>query len=296
MIDQAALAFLSIQFAAQPTLNQLFVPKNAIPTACVMMTELLKIGIAAIILLSSQSGRQSLVQWRFYDCLYYAGIPAASYAIQNLLIFTAYNNLDGLIFNLINQAKLLTTALLAYFILGSTQSPRQVLALVFLFTSAVIAVSSDQSTAAAGDRTVGLVAIISGTCLSGFGAVMSERAVCASNRNSLLFSAELGLIGLASLIALSAWSGELNKILEIGIWSAGPGSLAGMIPGVSQALGGLVIGYVTKTSGSVKKGLSVIVGLILTASLNSATLVMWGVAIPLAALGIWLHSSKIHKD
>ena len=297
MIDQVALVFLSLQFAAQPTLNKLFNPKNAIPTASVIFTEILKMIIAVSLLLSSKPGRVALRKWRFFDCLYYAGIPATSYAIQNILIYTAYQNIDGLTFNLINQAKLLTTAVIAFLILGQRQTTRQMIALTCLFTSAVLAVSSGESTnQVEGNRVVGLVAVITGTCLSGFGAVMSERAVRISNRNSLLFSAELGLIGLVFLTCSSLWNGEWSSIQAAGgIWLEGPGSLRGLIPGVTQALGGLVIGHVTKHSGSVKKGLAVIVGLLLTAALSSADLLMWGVAIPLAAVGIWLHSSKIHK-
>ncbi|CAE7785766.1 unnamed protein product [Symbiodinium pilosum] len=52
-----------------------------------------------------------------------AGVPSLTYLLQNLCIQAAYQKLDGLVFNILNQTKMLFTALFVYLILGRRQSP-----------------------------------------------------------------------------------------------------------------------------------------------------------------------------
>jgi UDP-sugar transporter A1/2/3 len=170
--------------------------------------------------------------------------------------------------------------------------------------SAVVAVSSDHigerksmhaDISSSMNKSLGLLAVVIATFLSGFGSVLSERAVTVLKRPALLFSAELALMGVVFLLVASFFSGELSEIDKAGgIWTAGPGSILGLVPNLSHALGGILVGQVTKRSGSVKKGFAIIAGLLLTAALNSASQnfsLIWLVALPLAGLGIWLHST-----
>ncbi len=302
-MDSLSLGVLAVQFAIQPSLNSYFYASDSVPSACIFFTESMKASISLFILVCSGAGRVSIKSWRLSDCLYLAGVPAASYAVQNIFIFSAYRHLDGLTFNLVNQTKLLATALLAYLILGKRQSQTQIIALFLLCISAVVAIHTGTSFPSGdteSNRLLGLVSITLATLLSGLGGVLSERAVTSSNRDSFLYSAELALMGLMTLSLAAALNGDIEKIsAKGGLWSAGPGSLLGLVPSLSQAISGLIVGYVTKRCGSVKKGFAVIAGLLLTALLNSngdKQLAIWGIALPLAGLGIWLHSSPFLKS
>lgn len=67
-----------------------------------------------------------------------AGIPASLYCIQNLATLMAYQNLEPLTFNVLNQTKTLSAALCCYFVMGKVQSSVQVVALLLLFFSACV--------------------------------------------------------------------------------------------------------------------------------------------------------------
>lgn len=67
-----------------------------------------------------------------------AALPAVLYTVQNTAALTAYQTLDGVTFNVLNQTKTLSAALCCYLIIGRKQSKRQVLALLLLFVSALI--------------------------------------------------------------------------------------------------------------------------------------------------------------
>jgi UDP-sugar transporter A1/2/3 len=53
------------------------------------------------------------------------GIPACVYAAQNVMIQLAYQNLGSLTFNLVNQTKMLFTALMVWTFIGKKQSKQQ---------------------------------------------------------------------------------------------------------------------------------------------------------------------------
>jgi solute carrier family 35 (UDP-sugar transporter), member A1/2/3 len=65
-------------------------------------------------------------------------LPAALYAIQNIAALTAYQNLDALTFNVLNQTKTLSAAICLYFILGQRQSILQSISLLLLLVAALI--------------------------------------------------------------------------------------------------------------------------------------------------------------
>ena len=76
--------------------------------------------------------------WTVSDWIQVAGIPAALYAIQNVASLKAYQNLDALTFNVLNQTKTLSAALCCYLIMGKRQSKLQVVALLLLLLAALV--------------------------------------------------------------------------------------------------------------------------------------------------------------
>lgn len=62
-------------------------------------------------------------EWSFSDSLKASASPAAIYALQNTLLQLSYRNLDSLTFSLLNQTKLVFTAMFMFLFLGYITSP-----------------------------------------------------------------------------------------------------------------------------------------------------------------------------
>lgn len=60
---------------------------------------------------------KALREWTLIGSLSASGLPAAIYALQNSLLQISYRNLDSLTFSMLNQTKLIFTALFTYMIL-----------------------------------------------------------------------------------------------------------------------------------------------------------------------------------
>mmetsp|Transcript_10934 Transcript_10934/g.19965 ORF Transcript_10934/g.19965 Transcript_10934/m.19965 type:complete len:421 (-) Transcript_10934:292-1554(-) len=107
-----------------------------------------------------------------------AGI-AAIYTVQKNLTYLAISNLDAVMFQMTYQAKILTTALFSVVLLKRKLSCQQIQGL-FILTLAVILVQLDKVDAKLSEshqeqrRWVGLLAVFSACCTSGFGGVYFE--------------------------------------------------------------------------------------------------------------------------
>jgi hypothetical protein len=89
------VSLLVVQFGLQPFLTREYISFNSIKSSIVIIVELLKFTICLIVLCSSAKGQETLLNWKFSESLKLAGLPALSYAIQNLCVHTAYQHLDG---------------------------------------------------------------------------------------------------------------------------------------------------------------------------------------------------------
>lgn len=78
------------------------------------------------------------IDWSIETWLSVALVPAALYAIQNIAALTAYQNLDALTFNVLNQTKTLSAAICLYFVMGRRQSVLQAVSLMMLLVSALV--------------------------------------------------------------------------------------------------------------------------------------------------------------
>ncbi|KAI8907093.1 nucleotide-sugar transporter-domain-containing protein [Powellomyces hirtus] len=151
---------------------------------------------------SSQSNTLALLQ-SHWNAVFNRGdlvaltIPTFLYMVQNALNFTAVSHLPAVLFQTVNQTKILTTAVFTVLLLNRGPSPRQWVALCILVAGVVVAEShasaatspaSDanavSAAAAAAEITTGLVAAVAATCLSGFTGVYLERFL-KSNASSL---------------------------------------------------------------------------------------------------------------
>lgn len=237
----------------------------------------------------------------------HAMIPGWIYVLQNYCTLIAYQNLPPFTFNVLNQTKTLSAALCCYFVIGKPQSKFQVVSLLLLLLSAlvieeVIPMTTKQDISNADSKEPffdrrrhlisGVIPVLLASFLSGLAGALAQRSVQTTCRNAYLFTMELSVASCLFLIlSLILNSPDGRQIANQGFfhgWSS-----TTVIPVFTKALGGVVVGLVTKHAGAVRKGFALIFGLLLSGILQSkeegitSEQVFEGL---LAAISLWMHS------
>jgi len=277
-------------------------------TSLVLAAESVKIigCLAAFQFRKDSGGWAAFRGWNLRGSLVAAGLPSVTYVFQNYCVQIAYQNLDGVVFNVLNQSKILFTAIFVFLIAGRRQSPPQIVALV-LVTCAGILVSmpkADETAALSRENQdrqgLGVMCALAAAALSGVGSGITEWALRNGNRNNYLLSLELAAMGLIVILG-----GLLTGVTADGaVWRTEGlftrWRFVTVVPVMAQGLSGILVGIVTKISGGVRKVLATICGLILTCFIQQ--LVYGGypsfsviLAVPLVASGVYLHATNPPK-
>lgn len=271
------LVLLAAQFGLQPLLAKRLLPRGALASVILLSSNTMKIFISASVLLlgSTKEELKAIARsWTFRDSTLKAGLPSALFAGQGWLLQVGQTHLDSLTFNLLNQTKTLSAALICYLLLGRRQSAIQCFALFLLFLSALL-LSKKRSTSVddlmpRDERFwLGVVPVLVAVVSSGLTAALTQRALKgAFGRNTWLYSMEISVWGSFFLIC-----GQLVQHLALEGPSISGGWLAASFQGWSaqcilpistQACGGILVGLVTKYSDAVKKGFALVAGIVLT--------------------------------
>lgn len=219
--------------------------------------------------------------WNVPTWISVAGIPAALYALQNISALKAYQNLDALTFNVLNQTKTLSAAVCCYFVMGRPQSLVQSGSLVLLLVSALVIEGilplpgSNNNAMLSWNKgggpqwetkhlVHGVFPIMLASILSGLAGALSQKNLqkAGGGRDAYLFSMELCVASVIILSASLVVSPDGRQLLEQGFWSGWTPKT--LIPIFVNACGGIVVGLVTKYAGSVRKGFALIFGLVLS--------------------------------
>jgi UDP-sugar transporter A1/2/3 len=128
--------------------------------------------------------------WRLRDSLAMAGFPALIYSVQNVLAQVAYQNLDGVTFNVINQTKTIFAAICLYFVMGQRQSIMQCASLVALFgmhllaapiangpAASLVLSTQDAQSARVNSFELGIVPVFAASVLSGLAQALSQKCL-----------------------------------------------------------------------------------------------------------------------
>ena len=201
------MALLALQFGLQPLFAKKYISPEADKVSLVLLCELAKIVVAAVLLVTEGGGegRSAMRSWRLGDSLASGAVPAAIYAVQNVCIQVGYQNLSGLLFNLLNQTKILFTAVMVYAFMGRVQSGPQVASLLLVLCVGVVlslpeggvgsifggADDSDDSddSGGGGDFWLGIVPTLAASLLSGVASGWSQRVMQGkARRHAYLFS------------------------------------------------------------------------------------------------------------
>lgn len=283
-IGYAAMALLAVQFGLQPILYKEFASGVKNSSVLVIACETCKLVLAALTLASSGALARVAKSWTLRESLAASGLPACTYAVQNVLIQVAYQHLPSIVFNLLNQTKLLWSALFIHLLIGTKYSLAQCFSMLTLLGAAMLlSLSKDSSKgddAAAPPMSVefGLVPVLLASMLSGLGAAITQRSMQQHKRDAALVTMELSLYGSLFLMMPAIWSTitktpndqspAVNALKSLDAVFEGCDAYT-LIPVVSNALGGLLVGTVTKYVGGVLKSFALICGIAFTAFVES---------------------------
>lgn len=225
----------------------------------------------------------------------------------------AYQNLDALTFNVLNQTKTLSAALCCYLVMGRKQSIVQVFSLFLLLLAALIMerlVTLESLFSSGGVAievpewgskhwTHGVAPVMLASFISGLSGALSQKFLQAQGggRNPYLFSMELCAASILILSGSLLFSADGQKIAEQGFW--GGWTLATFIPILTNSIGGITVGLVIKYAGSVRKGFALIFGIFLSGVVQTLVADVGvtqeqAVGGILAAVSLWIHATNPH--
>ena len=296
------MGLLALQFGMQPSLTRQYTPSGINRSTVILVQEVMKFGLAAAMLrLSSTNAQLSALysKWSIAQWLQVAGVPAGLYAVQNVAALTAYQHLDALTFNVLNQTKTLSAALCCYVVMGRQQSLLQIVALLLLLVSALVmegvvplpallgGPDATPSTTTTSDSPVeepyewgakhvthGVAPILLASFISGLAGALSQKNLqsAGGGRNPYQFSMELCaasavMLGLKLLTSSSSSESsssatDTTSTTSSSMWEGW--TYTTLIPIATNAAGGIVVGLVTKYAGSVRKGFALIFGILLS--------------------------------
>ncbi|KAF0766845.1 hypothetical protein AaE_002893 [Aphanomyces astaci] len=279
------LVLLALQIGIQPELMKWYAKDATNVSLRITVIGILKILVALVPLVWTGEWRCEFSSWSSRVALRTTVLPALIYSVQDYLNQTAVVILDGVTYNVLNQTKIIWTALLVYVMLGQKQSSVQVVALVVLVASAVlIAVgghSHDGSQAKSSIeddvlRVTGMGRAAIAAVLSAFAGTIIQKALQKEARNAYMVTLELSAINIACCV----WSNVANRITSSSTSHQDEGGAAAaslwtgwtfmtFVTLLVQALGGVLVGFVIKYSGNIKKSFAVVGGLLLTAACES---------------------------
>ncbi|TYZ62424.1 hypothetical protein PybrP1_008666 [[Pythium] brassicae (nom. inval.)] len=298
----ALLGVLSVQIGFQPLLMGWYAKEATNVSLRVGVIEAMKLCMALLPLLARGELCPEIKKWSFHTAMQTTAAPALIYVLQNYLNQSAVVVLDGVTFNILNQTKIIWTAVLVYFMLQRYQSRQQIVALTILCAAAVLMTTSSASSSTSAlpqepdDKSRGLsdAAFFTGAYQALIAAILSalagtiiQRALQSQKRNAYVVTVELSVLGELTILLWSLTSGvglvsKPNASADVhGLAphnSSGHDSSVGIWDGwtlltcfalLCQATGGVVVGFVIKYCGNVEKSFAVVFGMIITALLEN---------------------------
>lgn len=280
------MMLLALQYALQPRLSKKFIPPMADKQKVALVEEVVKTGMAAAIFFSKPAAvvQSALSDWSLSSSLAVAGLPAALYAMQGVLQYTSHQHLDPVTFNGLSQTKTLSAALCCWLVMGSVQSPLQIVALVVLMAAALIFQGhypkKTLTTGLPSPTTsppewwfLGVVPCLGAAMLSGLAGALSQKGLQLtgiSGRDPFLYTMEISFYSAVVLVAnmlrgsnpTSSEEKTKNVTTSSIRWSVA------LIPIIFKAAGGVVTALVHKYAGSVAKGFALLFGLVLSGGLQ----------------------------
>lgn len=220
------------------------------------------------------------------------------YAIQNNLLFYALANLSAIMYQVLYQLKILTTAVFFVFMMGRSLTWAKWISLGLL-TVGVILANLAQITEKASEHRVekdnnfgGIIAVLAACVSSGFAGVYLEKVLKTTKQDIWIRNIQLGTYG--GLLALAGALYYETDIWERGFF-VGYDYVTWIVISL-HAVGGLVIAAIVKYADNVVKTLAasftIITSAILSLALFGITLAptFW-LSVAIVCFALWLYNS-----
>lgn len=267
------MILLSFQYGAQPLLSKRFSGKQVIVSSAVITCEWAKVGFAMIFMAWDGTLWTLGKDWTLSGALIASGLPAALYALQNTLLQLGYRYLDSLTFSMLNQSKLLFTALFMFLILRHRQSSYQIGALMLLLVAALLLCVGESSSRGSSPKgahgeaiLLGVLPVLVASVISGLASTLCQWASQVKRRSSYLMTVEMSAIGTLCLLVSMLWSPDGQSIRKHGFFYGW--NFYTFVPVFTNAIGGILVGLVTTSAGGVRKGFVIVTALLVTALLQ----------------------------
>ena len=106
------LSLLSIQVGINPIMMKWYAKETSSVALKVMVIEIMKVVVAVSMLISQGEFITEMKNWSFSLAIKTTLLPSIIYLVQNYLNQTAVVILDGVTFNILNQTKIIWTAIM----------------------------------------------------------------------------------------------------------------------------------------------------------------------------------------
>ncbi|KAL9951361.1 hypothetical protein ACROYT_G044012 [Oculina patagonica] len=195
-------------------------------------------------------------------------VPSGLYTIQNNLLYVALSNLDAATYQVTYQLKILTTALFSVCMLHKKLGILKWISLLLLMLGVTLVQwhpdvpkeNSSKKDSVSG-KFVGLVAVLTACCSSGFAGVYFEKILKGTKASIWMRNIQLGSFGVIfGLIAVFVNDGnavESNGFLQ------GYNRVTWIVISL-QAFGGLVVAAVVKYADNILKGFATSVSIVVS--------------------------------
>lgn len=271
-IDTLLVLLLAIQVALQPILLRYYAIQNGVSCnkfGVIFGQESMKSLLCLLVLFIGDEWRKEWSKFSLRESIKIGGVLSVLYVIQHFLMQIGYQYLSPTKFNIINQTKTFWTALFLYFKMQKKQSSHQILALIVLVAcSFLLAHQNDRS----GPSTLinesgipyGIIVCLIAAFLSAYSGIFAQIQLQTYDRNTYLFSGELGIYMSLVIIGISLLPIETDP----NPWCGGPI----IIPVFTNAVGAILVGLLLKYSSGESKGFALAIGIALTGIFESIIL------------------------
>lgn len=245
------------------------------PTSAVLAVEVVKLICCSFVLglESVQSIFNAVLQIREQWMLF---IPSMLYVVQNNMLFYGAQRLSPIVYIVCSQTKILTTAFVSYFLLGTKLTLRQCMALTFLVCGVVIVQGQESKqelvTGRNSDDLAGVLAVMFASLTSGLAGVLLEiifkekRSARKEVVSIWARNIQLSLISLP--FALAGTFSTSKRGSHWDLFTGFDAVVASVI--LLQALGGIITAYVLKFANNILKCLAVSISICCCAAYSVA--------------------------
>eukprot|EP00924_Labyrinthula_sp_SR-Ha-C_P003171 snap_masked-scaffold_15-processed-gene-1.0-mRNA-1 protein AED:0.07 eAED:0.13 QI:0/-1/0/1/-1/1/1/0/368 len=205
------------------------------------------------------------------------GLPGILYVVENNLLFIALSNLSVTVFEVVDQLKIITTALFSVLILKITLSRLQKLALGLLFGGVIIVeISANEEKEVEEEKGeknfyLGLFCLLISCTISGFAGVYFEKIVKHSENSAsvsiYLRNVQLATYGVCFGLLTVIFSAD-NQVQEFGFFQNYDAMTWLVI--IAQAVAGVINALVIKHANNILKGFAASISTVIATTISCA--------------------------